>query len=215
VTSVGEVRCVDLDTGVTRWSFAEEIGVRSLKSAVVIDGDQVIVSLTSGAVVALNADSGAVVWKTKLEGELNTTTVVIGEELYVGDVEGRIHRVSPTDGKQLGTIEGKSPVYGSLLHAGDCLLALRGEDTLSCLDPKSGVARWHQKTDTLWSSFQPLILDDVVIVGTDAGDLHAFRLEDGATAWTRQLEGEIKGLGTHAGVLYVGTVQGRVYALPL
>lgn len=212
---VGEVRCVDLDTGVTRWNFAEEIGERSLKSAMVIAGDQIIVSLTSGVVVALDADSGEVVWKIKLEGKLNTTTVVIGEEFYVGDVEGRIHRVSPTDGKLLGTIEGKGPVYGSLLEAGDCLLALWGEDTLSCLDPKSGVARWDQQTDATWSSFQPLILDDVVIVGTDAGDLHAFSLEDGATAWTRRLDGEIKGLGTHAEVLYVGTVEGRVYAVPL
>ena len=40
------------------------------------------------------------------------------------------------------------------------------------------------------------------------------RFADGSTAWTRHLEGEIKGLGTHDGLLYVGTSQGRVYSLP-
>jgi outer membrane protein assembly factor BamB len=54
-----------------------------------------------------------------------------------------------------------------------------------------------------------------VIVGAESGEIHALRLSDGTTAWTRRLEGEVKGLGVHDGVLYVGTNQGRVYALPL
>lgn len=215
VTMTGEARCVDLDTGVTLWRFGGETGEMLPKSAVVIEGDQVIVSLPSGTVTSLNAGSGELVWQSDLEGKPNTIPVVIGDEIYVGDVEGRIHRVSSKDGTQLGTIEGKSPVYGTLLHAGGCLLALWGEDTLSCLDPTSGATRWRQETDSAWSSFHPLILEDLVVVGTDAGEIHAFRLEDGATAWTRRLEGDIKGLGAHAGILYVGTVQGRVYAVPL
>jgi len=210
----GEVRCLKLETGETLWSSGGAEEDRLLKSAVVVVGDRIVVSLPSGTVSSLNADSGEVVWKTQLPGRLNTLPVVIGEGLYVGDVEGQIHRLSPKDGGVLGVTKGKSPIYGSLLSAGDCLLALWGEDTLACLDPKSGTVRWSQETDSTWSSHQPLVLDGLVLVGTESGELHAFRVADGATAWTRQLEGDIKGIGSHEGVLYVGTVQGRVYAIP-
>jgi outer membrane protein assembly factor BamB len=215
VTATGEVRCLKLETGETLWSSGGAEEDRLLKSSIVIFDDWIIISLPSGTVSSLDADSGEVFWKTQLTGKLNTSPVVIGDTLYIGTVEGQIHRMSPKDGKTLGEIRGKSPVYGSLLSAGDCLLALWGEDTLACLDPKSGSVRWRQETDSTWSSFHPLILDEIVVVGTESGELHAFRVKDGATAWTRQLEGDIKGIGSHAGILYVGTVQGRVYAVPL
>jgi len=215
VTMTGEVLCLELETGETLWSFDGAAGERHLKSAIVVVEDRAIVSLPSGIVLALKADTGELAWKTKLTGKPNTSTVVIGDSLYVGSVEGRIYELSLKDGKTVSEIEGKSPVYGSLLSAGDCLLSLWGEDTLACLNPKSGVVRWRQETDSTWSSFHPLILDDLVLVGTDSGEVHGFRLKDGTTAWTRQLDGDIKGLGTHAGILYVGTVQGRVFAVRL
>jgi len=215
VTMTGEVRCLKLETGEALWSSGGTEGDRLLKSAVVILGDRIIVSLPSGTVSSLYAESGEVAWETRLAGRLNTAPAVIGDRLYIGDVEGRIHQLSSKDGKALGEIKGEAPVYGSLLSAGDCLLALWGEDTLVCLDPDSGAVQWSQATRSSWSSFQPLILDEIVVVGTGSGEIHAFRLSDGSTAWTRHLEGEIKGLGTHEGVLYVGTVQGRVYAVRL
>jgi outer membrane protein assembly factor BamB len=165
-------------------------------------------------VFSLDADSGELAWKTELPGRLNTSVVVIGGHLYVGDVEGRIHRLSAGDGKVIDAFEAESPVYGSLLSAGGCLLALWAENTLACLDLQHGGVRWSRKAPSTWSSFQPLVRDELVIVGDGSGEIHAFRLSDGATAWTRRLEGEIKGLGAHEGVLYVGTVQGRVYSLP-
>ncbi len=140
--------------------------------------------------------------------------MTIGDDLYVGDIEGRIHRLSAEDGRVLGVFEAQSPVYGSLLLAGDCLLALWSENTVACLDPQDGSVRWSRRAPSTWSSFQPLVHGELVIVGGESGEIHAFRLSDGATAWTRHLNGEIKGLGTHGGVLYVGTSQGQVYSLP-
>jgi len=211
----GEVRCIDLRDGKTIWSAGGVEGERLLRSAVMILGDRVVATLPSGAVVSLDTDSGETVWKTRLPGRLNTSPVVIADVIHVGDTEGRIHRLSSLNGKALAAFEGESPVYGSLLSAGDCLLALWGEDSLACLDSKAGTVKWSRKTSSTWSSFQPLVQGDEVVVGTESGEIHAFELSDGATAWMRQVEGEIKGLGADDGVLYVGTSQGRVYALRL
>jgi outer membrane protein assembly factor BamB len=53
----------------------------------------------------------------------------------------------------------------------------------------------------------------VVVAGTESGEVLAFKLSDGTPVWKLKLEGEIKGLGATGNVLYVGTLQGRVYAL--
>ena len=54
---------------------------------------------------------------------------------------------------------------------------------------------------------------DRVLIGTDGGELQAINLADGSVAWTHLLEGSIKGLGQLGDVIYVGTFQGRIYAL--
>lgn len=214
VTMTGEVRCLDLKTGEALWIVGGAEDDRFLRSGIVAVGDRVVVSLPSGSVFSLDADSGELAWKTQLPGRLNTSPVVIGDDLYVGGVEGRIHRLSSADGNVIGAFEAKSPVYGSLLSAGNCLLALWAEDTLACLNPQRGNVEWSRTAPSSWSSFQPLVRDGLVLVGDESGEVQAFRLLDGSTAWTRRLEGEIKGLGSHDGVLYVGTRQGRVYSLP-
>jgi outer membrane protein assembly factor BamB len=214
VTMGGEVRSFDLRTGEVQWVVPGIENERLLKSAIVILGDRVVVSLPSGSVFALEADSGQSAWKTQLPGRLNTPAVTIEDDLYVGDIEGRIHRLSAKDGRLIGVFDAEPPVYGSLLSAGDCLLALWAENTLACLDPRDGSVRWSRRAPSTWSSFQPLIQGELVIVGGESGEIHAFRISDGSTAWTHHLEGEIKGLGAHEGVLYFGTSQGRVYALP-
>ncbi|MEN6480366.1 MAG: PQQ-binding-like beta-propeller repeat protein [Anaerolineales bacterium] len=61
---------------------------------------------------------------------------------------------------------------------------------------------------------EPLVLDDVVLVGSFSGDLYAFGRESGKPEWTYQVDGAIVGGVTEAdGVLYFGSSDGKVYAL--
>lgn len=84
-----------------------------------------------------------------------------------------------------------------------------------CLDLRTGETLWSVEGvegERLLRS-AVVFAGDGIVVTLPSGEVHAFRLADGSTAWTRRMEGTIKGLGTHEGVLYVGTSQGRVYAL--
>jgi outer membrane protein assembly factor BamB len=213
VTMEGEVRQIDVETGKTIWSHEGNEGARYLKSAIAHTGDRVLVSLPSGSVFALEAGSGATIWETRVDGRPNSSIAVIDESFYVGDVEGRIYRFSIEDGTVQGTYQATSPIYGTLTPTEDCLFALWGEDTLGCLSHDLGKLVWSRTTDDAWSSFHPLIRGEQVWIGNKKGEVFALNRSDGSIAWTYRLEGDIKGLGTKDDVVYIGTFQGRVYAV--
>ena len=215
VTMSGEVWSLDLETGRVEWQTDGIDDERLLRSSVMVAGDRAIVSLPSGEVFAVAANTGERIWSTSFDEPLNTSLAIIDASVYIGDLSGRIHRMSLESGEKLGMFEAESPAYGSLTRAGDCLLALWAEDTLACLDASLGRVQWRQMVDTTWSSFRPLVHGNVVIAGTEDGDVMAFDLSDGSLVWKHRFEGQIKGLSASGDVVYVGTLQGRVYALRL
>ena len=63
-----------------------------------------------------------------------------------------------------------------------------------------------------WSTFEPLVLSDVVLIGNENGELCAFRHQDGKRVWSRKIEGVPRSLSASRATLYIGTLQGFVYA---
>jgi outer membrane protein assembly factor BamB len=213
VTSSGDVWYVEIETGELLWTVEEGWDEPLYKSSVIPALGRVVVSLPTGTVFALDPDSGERIWETYFDDRLNSTLALTGDSIYVGTLSGTIHRLRLEDGERSGFFEAESPVYGMLIPAGDCLFALWAEQTLACVAPSLGGVRWSRTTDHTWSSFHPLVWGNHVVVGTDHGEIHAFERSDGSPAWTFRIEGEVKGLATSGGDLFVGTLQGRVYAI--
>jgi outer membrane protein assembly factor BamB len=213
VSVSGEVRCVEIETGRLVWSYGGVDDAHLHRSAIVVVDGKVIVNSPTDSVIALNADSGEPIWETGLNGTPNTALAIIGDVVYVGDVEGRIHRLALANGKETATLPLERPVYGALQATGDCLLAMWAEDTLGCVDPTLEDLKWTRQTTSEWSSHHPVVREEFVITGTASGEIHAIDGGTGAPIWAHKLEGQIKGLELSGNVLYVETLQGRVYAL--
>ena len=208
----GEVCALNSRTGERLWSYGGNAGDKMLKSALAVVGKRVAATLR-GEVALLDVATGKAVWRHDLEGAPNTTLSVIGDSLYVGEREGQLYRLSLEDGRLLGSYPGVSPIYGTLVPVGECLLALWGGDTLVCVDHRLEEIRWSRTTDSTWSSHRPLMHGDLVVVGTEEGHVHGMDIDTGKLRWIVEVEGPIKGLSTDGDVLYVGTQPGRVYAL--
>ncbi len=97
-------------------------------------------------------------------------------------------------------------VAGDLVYIGSCAGVYYG------LEAWTGKVRWSQGSARDWSMRQPLVLGNAVLAGSEAGELSAFRLSDGAVEWTHQFKGTIRSIGNSGSVLYVGTLNGTVYA---
>ncbi|XLZ70469.1 outer membrane protein assembly factor BamB [Massilia sp. SR12] len=101
VSYQGKVGCLDLNTGVARWSkpASSDVGVG-------VDQRFVFVSDEKGAVQAFAREGGASAWKNeKLAYRRLSAPVSYGRFVAVGDLEGYVHFLSREDGTVLGRID--------------------------------------------------------------------------------------------------------------
>jgi outer membrane protein assembly factor BamB len=100
----------DADTGADLWSYRSPHGSLvssgATPAAPAIDGDIVYMGFPSGAVTALDARTGAVIWDRLLPGGLYhggilSSPVVAGETVFVGSNNGRFYALDRRTGQPL------------------------------------------------------------------------------------------------------------------
>jgi outer membrane protein assembly factor BamB len=145
--------------------------------------------------------------------------VVAGDDLYVGVADNYIYRLRRDNGEVVGKVELETIPVGPLTLARGILLTMlnpRGgagtSKRLVCIDPSRMKVLWSQGSTSDWTMRQPLVLAKAVLAGNDAGEVTAFRLNDGVAEWTHQFKGTIRSIGNSGSVLYIGTLHGAVYA---
>jgi len=145
--------------------------------------------------------------------------VIVGNDLYVGAANNYIYRLRPASGEVINRLELETIPVGPLTPAGDMLLTMlnpRGgagtSKAVVCIDPSKMKVIWSQGSTSDWTMRQPLVLARAVLAGNEAGEVAAFRLNDGTATWTHQFKGTIRSIGNSGNVLYVGTLHGAVYA---
>ncbi|MCE3265222.1 MAG: pyrrolo-quinoline quinone [Pseudoduganella sp.] len=113
VSYQGKVGCLDLNTGVARWTkpASSDVGVG-------VDQRFVFVADEKGAVQAFAREGGASAWKNeKLAYRRLSTPISYGRFVAVGDLEGYVHFLSRED----GTILGRIATDGSAIKASPVL----------------------------------------------------------------------------------------------
>ncbi len=215
-TVEGRAFALDQATGRTVWQYQTETGKEALNGDPVLAGGRFFFR-DSATVYALDPAAGALLWQSTVGGTLNTSLVAFAGQIGVGTLDGTILLLDATNGEIRSERRWAEFVYGNLTSAGDCLLALGRvgqQHRLACLtgDPLS--ERWQLTSELEWTAYQPWVGDGMALLGNQRGRVLAVSLEDGKELWSTRVEGIARGLSWAAGTLYVGTFQGRVYALP-
>jgi outer membrane protein assembly factor BamB len=211
----GKLVSLDLDTGNPRWEFATETNPYGEyhTHTPALSGDTLYFGGPDGFVYALAAGSGDAIWRQDLGSRVMTPIRAIGSHLFVGAFDRKVLRLDRASGTVTAEIGTADFPHHSLVPAGESLLVLLGKSTLVSLDLNLTKVGWSHETPVGWSTFEPLVLDDVVLAGNEGGELFAFRHQDGTKAWSYRVEGVPRSLSENDSVLYVGTLQGWVYAL--
>jgi outer membrane protein assembly factor BamB len=212
----GEVVAFAVGTGRVIWRRT----IGPSESSPVVVGASVYVGDWDGNVWALARKTGAVHWKTKLEGQVKAGVAIVGEHrLFVGDYSGHVYELSATSGKIRWTASAQQR-FGGLGHFYATPTVAYGRVYVGATDGKmysfgatSGELRWSSSTGGyVYSS--SAVWRDRVLVGSYSHRFYCFDAATGRTLWQFTADGPISGSPTViAGRVYFATLAGTTYAL--
>jgi len=228
----GALYAIDRETGKVRWRFETDGAIRSTP---VVDGGNVYFGSWDGHVYAVEARDGTEVWRFDTGGIVQGSPAIGAGKVFVGSRSAAVYALDALTGEQEwthahedGSWVESSPVFS------DGVVYIGSSDalTLFALDAETGHTNWEFETGG-WSWSTPLLADGVVYIGglsaspyyfegvTLRRGLFAVDQEGGAGLWEftpQPVEGYITG-GVFStpvvadGVVYVGALDGRLYAL--
>ena len=182
-----------------------------------------------GRVSAFNADNGKRLWRAKLAKGLSGGVGHGGSQVYVGDIEGRFYALNASDGIQQWQVNLNSEIL-SAASGDDQRVAVQTKDGfVYMLAADSGEQLWKYETQspplTNYGTSSPLLVRDMVVIGTADGKVVALNAESGGFEWENRIanprgrteleklsdvDGEIVADGE---VLYASAYQGATVAL--
>ena len=221
VTIGDELLCLDTKTGRLNWTFRSGFtGTEFMWSrGPAASGDRVFFGGITGLLYALDGKSGKEIWKQDFGSRISTHLTASGDDVYLGTANGHLYRINQKTGEVKADFTvGVTPVGVPAIAQDSLFVYLNprggdgGAESLVCLDRSLTRIRWSQKATGGWSLTRPYLWRDCVLAGNEGGEVMAFRVNDGTKRAVHPFKGTIRSIGGTGDVLYIGTLNGTVYA---
>ena len=228
VTLEDHVVCLDLETGEPRWQLptgGEPQERFTLGSTPALAGGRVYFGGLDGNVYAFDAANGNLKWKTDVESQVVTSTLLLDDAIIVGTDYAELHQLNTETGKIENTTVLPRRARGHFITLPDgkfCIFLAETtwEGELAAFNPDLEMAWSVDPPDgTIFANARPFLLDSWILAGTQGGNLYAIDSNTGKVAWSHEVgpnrdwEGDgVRVFGVHESTLFVGTISGAVYA---
>jgi outer membrane protein assembly factor BamB len=193
------------------WSNSLGSGV---KGDVLFHGNLVIVTTSSGAVVAMTKDGGTM-WRAQLPGGLDSTPAVSDNSLFVVTRNGALYAVNITNGRTLWSAKiNGTLVFGAAPKVVDKSVFVATSTGKIYSYSLSGKEQWMTDIKSgIYST--PSFGDGRILVGSEDQFLYALSSADGEISWKAELDARIVSSSPliSGDMIYVGTYKGTLYAL--
>lgn len=189
-TGDGKVFGLDAAGGNQRWRLDRDIPVLTLRgnAAPVLSQGHVLVGLEAGRLVALDLDSGQVVWesvvsvpsgRTELEriADIDGAPMVLDRTVYVATYQGEVAALSEATGRSLW--QRKMSAYTGVAVDWRRVFVSDDSGTLWALDADTGEVQWSQKSLSWRGLSAPAVIGGQVVVGDFEGYVHFFDADTG------------------------------------
>ncbi|PYT08244.1 MAG: hypothetical protein DMF60_05170 [Acidobacteria bacterium] len=243
----GRLVCVDANDGRVLWNYATapdgSLGGAVWSSVAVDAGRQMVYVGTgnfcggtdthSSAVIALNADTGSLVWEfKKLRNDLNNLDFGASPVFFdidstpvlaIPSKDGHCYALNRatgeliwdtvvTDGNSIGgSICSPAVAYGKIFFGATVQLST---GKVVALNQRDGRIVWEspQSRHILGSA---AVSGGVVFIGGDDSKLHAYDASTGSEIWSAQRNSMLGGVSISSSSVFVGSVDRNVYAFAL
>lgn len=194
-----------------------------------IDGEQIYAADVEGLVVAMDRNTGKVLWKEDLELPVSGAVGAGYGLVVVGTLKGEIIALDSASGEEKWRARVTSEVLAAPALNGDVVLVQTQDDRLIAFDMYTGDQRWiFENTPavlTLRGTGSPILTNRLAVAGLSTGKVIALDAQRGVPVWEQRIavpqgRSELErvvdidgGLLLSAGTLYAVSYQGRVAAL--
>ncbi|HTX90495.1 MAG TPA: PQQ-binding-like beta-propeller repeat protein [Anaerolineales bacterium] len=224
-TSNQNFYAVDARTGKVKWQTRVGLYVRSTPA--VVDG-VVYFGDWLGTLYALDAKTGAARWTFNTYGPVIPSPTVVDGVVYIGSKFPCLYAIDAATGQQkwcfkypasIPWVESSAAVADGVVYVGSS-----DWDKVNAVDAATGELKWDFTTQgDPWSS--PAVADGVVYVGATGGGLYALDAATGSELWmvptgaplktvdTRFVNGIVSSPAVADGVVYFGSLDGKLYAV--
>ena len=195
------------------------------------NNDRIFVAGHEGEVSALDARSGAFLWRTDTDVELSAGVGLSQDFALVGSLDGELVALRQSDGTEAWRTRLSSEILTPPISQGGVIVVRAIDGTFTGLNALDGSPVWTYQYSvpalTLRGASRPIIAQGLVIAGLDNGKLQLLTLDSGTLVGERRIapprgrtdlerlvdiDAEPRLLGSE---LYVAAYQGNVSALDL
>jgi outer membrane protein assembly factor BamB len=167
-------------------------GAVSNKASPVIDGDILYQNNSVDGLVAVDATSGQILWRKKIEYGSESTPVIKDGVLFVGANDGQFYALEKETGALKWTFPTRTESLGSPVISGNLVIFLASNNVVYALDKDSGQQKWTYLRRELFNitvrgASKPALYKGNAILGFSDGVVAALRVSDGKLIWERTL----------------------------
>jgi outer membrane protein assembly factor BamB len=165
-----------------------------------------------GEVIAFSVGWGHVRWRRHI-GASETSPLLVGNRLYVGDWLGKLYALSASTGIVLWSFQTGGEVKGGLAQAGHRVFAGSYDGHLYALGATTGRLIW--RTANSYGAFYstPAVAYSRVYIGSTDANVYSFGADSGTLRWSYRTGGYVYGSpAVWRGRVYVGSYDHNFYA---
>ncbi|HEY6609842.1 MAG TPA: outer membrane protein assembly factor BamB [Pseudomonas sp.] len=195
------------------------------------EGDSLFAADIEGLVVAMNRETGKVLWEQELDKPVSGGVGAGYGQVLVGTLKGEVIALDSASGDEQWRARVGSEVLAAPVSNGDVVVVQTQDDRLVGLDAASGNQRWSYESTpavlTLRGTGAPVVTNRLAVAGLSSGKVIAVDVQRGIPVWEQRVampqgRSELErmvdidgGLLLSGGTLYVVTYQGQLAALDL
>jgi outer membrane protein assembly factor BamB len=170
---------------------------RSERSAPVIDGKVIYQGNSIDSFVALDSESGNILWQFPIRNGTESGATVDGNGVYFGASDGQVYGLNKATGRPLWTFPTRVENLSSPLVVDGILYVLSGNNIVYALDAKTGKQLWlYNRGDvsslSIRGGTRPALYKGTLYVGFSDGYLTALNPRDGSLNWERKLTTHVR-----------------------
>lgn len=154
-------------------------------------------------------------WTHKTGGPVKSSAAIVGDRVFVGSNDGKLHALALADGKPLWTFATEGPIEASPLVLDGTVFFGSSDNHLYAVDATTGKLRWKYATeDRLLGA--PNASGGIVVVGGYDSKVHAVDAATGKRRWVYETGNYVNGaVAISGGRVVFGGCDGLLHVLSL